>query len=342
MENSISFTFSKITDSSGDFKGVIPSKTIKPFFDSLVEKDIQEKKIDGFRPGKIPRNIAMQNINTMEYWDKAARLALAAKYPSIVKQEEIEPVAPPDLQFTKIAYGNDVEYVLKVIFIPNFDLPDYKQIAKGIKKVDPKKTTEKEISKVMREIQIGLYREQNPKENITDTTILPALNEEVIAKLGTTAKTVGEFEKIIENNLNLQHQYKAKEKTRTEFFEQLLKEIKIKIPEVVLDTEVSLYEVNIEKSAKKMKITKEEYLKKINKTEEELKKSFREDARKRASIQLILNAIAKIEKIKADIALVQKETEKIIKNDPKANKEQVFIYVETLIINEEIFIKLGI
>ena len=51
----------------------------------------------------------------------------------------------------------------------------------------------------------------------------------------------------------------------------------------------------------------EEYLKKIGKTREQLRTEWQEAADKRAKTRLILNEIAKQEKITADEAAVEKE-----------------------------------
>jgi trigger factor len=80
----------------------------------------------------------------------------------------------------------------------------------------------------------------------------------------------------------------------------------------------------------------EDYLKQINKTEEELRKEFRDQATKRAKLQLTLNKIAADEKIEIDQAQVEQEMKHALEHFPDAKPELVRIHIETVLRNEKV------
>ena len=81
----------------------------------------------------------------------------------------------------------------------------------------------------------------------------------------------------------------------------------------------------------------EDYLKHLNKTPDDLKKEFRKDAEKKAKLGLILNEIAKAEKIVADEAEVAKEVAAILEHYKDADLERAQMHAESVLTNEKIF-----
>jgi FKBP-type peptidyl-prolyl cis-trans isomerase (trigger factor) len=81
----------------------------------------------------------------------------------------------------------------------------------------------------------------------------------------------------------------------------------------------------------------EDYLKHLNKTVVDLKKEFRNDAEKKAKLGLILNEIARVEKIVADEEQVAKEVAAILEHYKDADPERARMHAENVLTNEKIF-----
>jgi len=107
-------------------------------------------KIEGFRPGKAPDEILKQRISPLKIWEEMADLAINKKYPEIVKQEELNPVAPPQLEIIKLAPNNPLVFKLKVPLIPKIKLGNYKNIKVAENKI---KIEEDQIEKAILELQ---------------------------------------------------------------------------------------------------------------------------------------------------------------------------------------------
>ena len=84
----------------------------------------------------------------------------------------------------------------------------------------------------------------------------------------------------------------------------------------------------------------EDYLKHLNKTREDLVKEVRPDAEKKAKLGLVLNEIAKIEKLIPDPEQVSKEVAQILEHYKDADPERAKIHAENVLTNEKVFILL--
>jgi FKBP-type peptidyl-prolyl cis-trans isomerase (trigger factor) len=80
----------------------------------------------------------------------------------------------------------------------------------------------------------------------------------------------------------------------------------------------------------------EDYLGHIKKTREDLTKDWTPTAEKRAKLQLVLNAIAKKEDIKADPSLVDHEVSALLERYKDADEERVRIYVMSILMNDAV------
>ena len=87
----------------------------------------------------------------------------------------------------------------------------------------------------------------------------------------------------------------------------------------------------------RMNMKFEDYLTGAKKTEEDLRNEWKEQASKRAKLQLLLNDIAKKEKIVAQEDSVRHEVKRILERFKDAQPDNVRIYVETQFINEAVF-----
>ncbi|OQX71558.1 trigger factor [Candidatus Parcubacteria bacterium 4484_255] len=107
-------------------------------------------KIEGFRLGKTPNEILKQRISPLKIWEEMANIAINQKYPEIIKQEKLDPVAPPQIEIIKLAPDNPLVFKLKIPLIPKIKLGNYKNIKIPKKKI---KIEDNQIEKVISELQ---------------------------------------------------------------------------------------------------------------------------------------------------------------------------------------------
>ena len=145
---------------------------MKKVVEYTVEKEVWEQakndafvklnkkaKIDGFRPGKAPRNIFEKHYGKQEILYEAADKLINEKYFEILSKEKLIPVVEPKIEPVKLdEEGLTVKYI--IITEPEVKLGEYKNL--GIKKEEAKVTKE-EIEHEMHHI-LERYAEIATKE----------------------------------------------------------------------------------------------------------------------------------------------------------------------------------
>lgn len=117
----------------------------------------EENDIEGFRRGKAPYEIVKNRFGEMMIYERAAELAIRQNYIELLKKaaadaqkKEFVPIGRPEITITKLAPGNDLEFKVKMVLLPEVELPDYKSIAsKVLKQKKEIAVSEEEIQKTL-------------------------------------------------------------------------------------------------------------------------------------------------------------------------------------------------
>ncbi len=103
----------------------IPASEFERAIDSAFRKLAGEVKIDGFRPGKAPRRLLEARLGPDIARDQALRDSLPGYYADAVQSEELDTIAPPEIDITAGEEGGDVEFDAVVEIRPVVDVQDY-------------------------------------------------------------------------------------------------------------------------------------------------------------------------------------------------------------------------
>lgn len=127
--------------------------------DEVFKKKQKEVKVDGFRPGKVPRNIFEKKFGKESLFIDAADKVLVGAYDEVMKDSKLEPVVQPKVDLKSID-ENGVEFVFTIITKPEVNVKKYKGL----------KVTKEEVNVTKEEIEHELghllekYTEIVPKE----------------------------------------------------------------------------------------------------------------------------------------------------------------------------------
>ncbi len=86
----------------------------------------ERTKIPGFRPGKVPYDVALRYIGEEKINQEALDLLLDEAYPEILQEAKVDPSGPGSLE--KIESVNPAKFILTVPLMPLVDLGDYRSI----------------------------------------------------------------------------------------------------------------------------------------------------------------------------------------------------------------------
>lgn len=328
----------KLPNSQIEVISEIEAAEFDKYYKKTLDSFKKEAQFSGFRKGHAPEKMVIERFGG-KILDEAAQVTIKENYSKIILLNKIDALGSPEVTITKIALGNPLSFKLVVSVLPEFDLPVYKKIAVEKNKIEtnPKdfEAADKEVEDIIMQIRISNLKSQNLKD--TDKNPAkeepPELDDEMVKKLGDF-KDVSDFMEKLKKNISEEKKYKDKEKRRAEILNDILKETKIDLPEIIVESELNKMMAEFRESIERMGMKSEDYLKHINKKEEDLRKESREEAIKRSKTQLILNQIALRENIKPDETKVKREMEHLLLHHKDANSERVRVYVETVLSNE--------
>jgi len=120
----------------------IEGKEWEEALDKAFTKANQKAKIDGFRPGKAPKEVFLKKYGKQSLYMDAADIVLDGAYHKVFEDnKDLEIVAQPDIALKSID-EKGVEFTFKLILKPTVKLGKYKDL--GVKK-DTVKVTKEEV-----------------------------------------------------------------------------------------------------------------------------------------------------------------------------------------------------
>lgn len=342
----MTFTIHKkaaLEGSEFEIEGEIHADIVKGFRDEAIKAMSADMKIDGFRPGHIPEKIVVDRFGEVSILEEAGRMALEKHYGDIITDAKISPLGSPAVTITKVAPNEPFGFKIKTAVMPEIKLGDYKKIAKEIMAEKEEVTvTEEEIDAVVKDLQKQIahndYHIQNPNDtgHNHDNLPLPEVNEEFIKKFGAF-ESIEAFRAKITEGVKAEKEQKNRDIKRLKTMDKIIEKSEINMPKMLVESELNKMISELGSNVAQMGLNIEGYLKHVNKTIEQLRADWTADAEKRAKTQLILNQIGVNEKLEPNEEEVKKEVEQIMKMYKDADRNRATIYIETMLINEEVW-----
>jgi len=266
------------------------------FWQKGLEEIGKEIEMEGFRKGKVPKEILEKKIEKERILNQASQLAIKESYFQIVKDYNLEPISQPKVEILKLAKNNPFQFKVRVEVLPELKLPDYKKIASQCQK--------REIKVLPEEIErLKAEKEKMEKER---------LRGEILEKI--SQKTEGEIpeiliekekERMLEQfkkelprilGINFEEYLKRNGKTEKEILDSFESEAKRKVKNFLILREIEKKE-KIEASQKEIEEELEKFLalypQNRNLAKEELKEYIKSVINQEKVLQFLEN-LAKI------------------------------------------------
>ena len=118
--------------------------------DKASVKASEGAKIPGFREGKAPRTVVINQIGEARVVSVAIELAVEEYYPLAAKQEQIKPIAFPKIAVEQGGLTEPLTFTAEVAVLPEVKLGDYSKI-RVKKTVEP--VTDEQVDGVIKNMQ---------------------------------------------------------------------------------------------------------------------------------------------------------------------------------------------
>lgn len=319
------FATKNLPESEVELTGEIPYEVVAPYREGALEHIASHLELPGFRKGKVPKDMVLKRLGEVAVLEEAVEMFVKDFYPELIDEQKIDAVGRPDIRVTKLAPHNPVGLAVRVTVYPSALLPkNWKALHEDVPLEQTLPATEEEVQKTLSSLQES--RKKDDK--------LPELNDEF-------AKLLGAFENFetlkaqIQKGITEEKQRAAKDARRGKLVEKLLEKTTVAVPRIFIESELEKILSQMREDVKRLGMSLEDYLKPTNKTEEGIRNEFREQAAKRAKLQLTLNKIAEEEKLETDAAAVEQEMKHALKHFPDAKPDLLKIHIETVLRNEQ-------
>ncbi len=151
----------KLSDSRVEVTVTLDKEDLKPAREKALEKLAKEVKVEGFRKGKVPTEVAKKFIPENDLNAETVDFAVRTTVISAFQKENKSPLVLPSVNVTKYVPEELVEYTATADIIPEIKLGDYKKL--GVKK-EVAKVGEKEIKEVLENIATSFAEKKVAKK----------------------------------------------------------------------------------------------------------------------------------------------------------------------------------
>jgi trigger factor len=126
----------------------------KPYILRGAEKVSLDVKVEGFRPGKAPYEILKNKIGEMTILEEAARIAIDKTIDQVIKENVVgQIVGQPQVNITKLAPDNPMEYKMVLTMLPEIKLGSYKDLKIKQAKAEVKDEEAEKLISELREMR---------------------------------------------------------------------------------------------------------------------------------------------------------------------------------------------
>lgn len=135
-------TIKDLEKSRKEISVLIENEEMHKYVEKAADEIAKTVVLDGFRKGKVPKDIVKQKVGMVKIYEEAAHIAIEESYLEILKENKsIIPIGQPKAEIIKMAPGNDFEYKMTLSVMPMVKLGDYKNISakKIVNKIDEEK-----------------------------------------------------------------------------------------------------------------------------------------------------------------------------------------------------------
>lgn len=366
MDFKKAFTVTPEAGSQVKIEGEIPFSELQSERGAAIKSLGAHLELDGFRKGHVPETILVKHLGEMAILSEMAERTIHHMYSHIIEEHNIDAIGYPQIEIVKLASENPLGVKITVAIVPTVTLPDIKKVAAEVNKAkESKEVTEAEIAaqidevrrqkmaydrlqakaQVKTEISVagseatGLPT-QSPIETEADFSKLPLpeLTDEFVAGLGQPGQftSVEDFKTKINEHLTVEKAQAVEGAHRVKLTDAIIATSSLELPQILIDSELNQMFAQMEEDLKRSNLKIEDYLVHIKKTIADLKTEWAPAAEKRAKLQLILNEIAKTEKITPDATRVETQVKELLEHYKDADVQRVQTYVTTVLTNEAV------
>lgn len=287
---------------------------------SAISAELKKVKVDGFRAGKAPAEIANKYVNRWSIYQNVAnklmdKIIKEVEEDKQFKKDDSEIVGSPFVNF-KDVNDESCTLVFKYELAPVVTLPDYKKIKiDGLKDIAvEEKEIDTEIEKMLKS-DLQYKNSLAKKEGKEISEELPELTDELVASWKiSNVNTVKELKDWLKEQIIESKKIDNREIAGKQISQYLIENTKVShLPDSYVNEQISAQINALNQKLASAKLTKDQYLKMIGMEQEKFMDKITEDSKNAVIASLALEEIIEKEKIEVSEKEIQEYVEKLAK-----------------------------
>ena len=154
----------KQTATEAEIKITVDAEQLDPIKLEIINHLKKDLKVAGFRPGKVPANIAERHLDSSVLQTEVLERIIARTYGKAIMEENLQALSNPKIEIKKFVPFTELEYVARVALMPKIDF-DFKKlrVKEKVEKLD-----EKEVDKAIENLRAQTASKKPSKSAIVD------------------------------------------------------------------------------------------------------------------------------------------------------------------------------
>ncbi|MEK7579688.1 MAG: trigger factor [Patescibacteria group bacterium] len=287
-------------------------------------------KIEGFRKGKVPLEVAKDKLDKNEVLKIAFDLAFRQSFSDILFKEKLELIDASKFEVKENSSDMMVYSVILIIF-PEFKVADYHDMR--IKR-NAVSVSEEEIDKTAESI-----RDSRKKDGV-----IPELNDEFARNLGQF-NDLKEFRVSIGEGLKQEKEIKESQRIQSAILDKIAEKTKVESPSLLIERQLDQMMLELDADLHRQGLELGLFLAKIKKTKDALRSEWKPKAELLVKKALIIKEISKKENIKTDEQEVKEKMNQLLQgfgNPEQAEKNidlpKLAEQMKQIILNQKVLV----
>ncbi|WP_151081542.1 trigger factor [Nocardioides cynanchi] len=114
----------------------VPFEELKPSLDKAYKTIAQQINVPGFRRGKVPPMVIDRQVGRGAVLEQAINDVLPQKYMEAMQEHDLQPLAQPEIEVTRIDDNEALEFTAEVDVKPEITIPDYSGLSAEVDDVE--------------------------------------------------------------------------------------------------------------------------------------------------------------------------------------------------------------
>jgi trigger factor len=114
----------------------VPFEELKPSLDKAYKSIAQQINVPGFRRGKVPPMVIDRQVGRGAVLQEAINEVVPQKYVEALQSHDLQPVAQPEVEVTRIDDNEAIEFTAEVDVRPEITVPDWKGLEAEVEDVE--------------------------------------------------------------------------------------------------------------------------------------------------------------------------------------------------------------